>query len=230
MEFCEKVRKETDFYWEASFYHPFVQGIADGSLPLEKFKFYMLQDAYYLKHYTKVLALAAAKATTDDDVQYFLQTAKFIHDAELELHRTTFKELGVTADDVEHFEPAPAAYNYVSHMYNAVHNGDVAEAFAAILPCPWLYQEIGQRLKDARPNVPLYDQWIALYASDEMLQNIEIQKSMLNRYAKEQPAKLKVLQEHFKRSCYYEWMFWEMPWTKQSWEQGVYVNEPAGNS
>lgn len=61
MGFCEKVRKETDFYWEASFYHPFVQGIADGSLPAEKFKFYMLQDAYYLKHYTKVLVLQLQK-------------------------------------------------------------------------------------------------------------------------------------------------------------------------
>lgn len=78
MGLCEKVRKDTDFYWEASFYHPFVQGIADGSLPLEKFKFYMLQDAYYLKHYTKVLALAAAKATTDDDVIFCKQQSLFM--------------------------------------------------------------------------------------------------------------------------------------------------------
>lgn len=230
MDFCEKVRKETDFYWEASFHHPFVQGIADGSLALEKFKFYMLQDAYYLKHYTKVLALAAAKASNDEDIQYFLQSARFIHEAELELHRTTFKELGVTAEEIANFEVAPAAYNYVSHMYNAVHNGDVAEAFAAILPCPWLYQEIGQNIKHAQPNVALYAQWIALYASDEMKENIEKQKEMLNRFAVEQPNKQKILQKHFKKSCYYEWTFWEMPWTMQSWTQGVYVNEPAKNS
>ncbi len=229
MEFCEKVRQETQFYWEASFNHPFVQGIADGSLPLEKFKFYMLQDAYYLKHYTKVLALAAAKATNDEDIQYFLNTARFIHEAELELHRTTFQDLDVTAEEIENFEVAPAAYNYVSHMYNAVHNGDVAEAFAAILPCPWLYQEIGQQLKFAHPNVPLYAQWIALYASDEMLQSINKQKSMLNRFAKEQPMKQKVLKAHFEKSCYYEWMFWEMPWTMQTWTKGVYMNEPTKN-
>ncbi|WP_342577482.1 thiaminase II [Psychrobacillus sp. FSL K6-2843] len=229
MEFCEKVRQETQFYWEASFNHPFVQGIADGSLPLEKFKFYMLQDAYYLKHYTKVLALAAAKATNDEDIQYFLNSARFIHEAELELHRTTFQDLNVTAEEIENFEVAPATYNYVSHMYNAVHNGDVTEAFAAILPCPWLYQEIGQQLKYARPNIPLYAQWIALYASDEMLQSINKQKSMLNRFAKEQPMKQKVLKAHFEKSCYYEWMFWEMPWTMQNWTKGVYMNEPTKN-
>ena len=74
MVFCKKVQKEMDFYMEASLHHPFVQGIANGTLPVEKFKFYMLQDAYYLKHYTKVLALAATKATNDEDIQYFLET------------------------------------------------------------------------------------------------------------------------------------------------------------
>ena len=116
MDFCEKVRQETDYYWEASLKHPFVQGIANGTLALEKFKFYMLQDAYYLKHYTKLLAMLAAKATEDEDVAYFLETANFIREAELELHRTTFKELQVTDEELEKFEPAPAAYNYVSHM------------------------------------------------------------------------------------------------------------------
>lgn len=229
MGFCEKVRQETDFYWEASIAHPFVRGIADGTLVLEKFKMYMMQDAYYLKHYTKVLALAAAKATCDEDIQYFLNTAKFIHDAELELHRTTFRELGVTEEELANFEPAPAAYNYVSHMYSAVHNGDVAEAFAAILPCPWLYQEIGQYYKDAKPGVALYEQWIALYSSQEMVETIALQKTMMDRFAIEQPAKARVLTEHFKRSCYYEWMFWEMPWTLQDWTQEVYINEPTAN-
>lgn len=222
MEFCEKARKETDFYWEASFHHPFVQGIADGSLPLEKFTFYMMQDAYYLKHYTKVLALAAAKATNNEDIRYFLETARFIHEAELELHRTTFKELGVTIEEIENFEVAPAAYNYVSHMYQVIHNGDVAEAFAAILPCPWLYQEIGQKIKHSTPNVPLYVQWIALYSSDEMKATIEKQKEMMNRFAAERPEKENVLHAHFMKSCYYEWQFWEMPWTMQNWKQGVY--------
>ena len=60
-----------------------------------------------------------------------------------------------------------------------------------------------------------------------MLQNIETQKSMLNRYAKEQPTKQKVLYDHFEKSCHYEWMFWEMSWTMQSWKQDVYISKPT---
>ena len=217
MDFCEKVRQETDYYWEASFKHPFVQGIANGTLELEKFKFYMLQDAYYLKHYTKLLAMLAAKATEDEDIAYFLETANFIREAELELHRTTFKELQVTEEELEKFEPAPAAYNYVSHMYQAFYTGTIADAYAAILPCPWLYQEIGVALREAKPNVTLYQQWIDLYASAEMEQTIAKQKAMMNRFARMPGNDERELVAHFKRSCYYEWQFWEMSWTRQDW-------------
>lgn len=221
VSFCEIIRKETDMYWVASFHHPFVMGIADGSLPMEKFKMYMLQDAYYLKHYTKVLAIAASKATYDEDIRYFIQTAQFIHEAELDMHRTTFEQLGVSKEEIKVFEPAPAAYNYVSHMYNAAQNGDVAEAFAAMFPCPWLYQEIGQYYKHAEPGIALYQQWLDLYSSDEMVHKIANQKKMMNRFAEEQPEKTAVFKSHFKKSCFYEWQFWEMPWTLQNWEKEV---------
>lgn len=221
MTFCERVRQENDIYFEASFNHPFVQGIVDGTLPLEKFKDYMMQDAYYLKHYTKVLSIAASKATEADETLYYLQSAQNIQLAELEMHRITFRELGVTEEELAAFEPAPAAYNYVSHMYNAAHNGDAAEAFAAMFPCPWLYLEIGNRFKDAKPGVPLYEQWIALYNSDEMNENIGQQLALMNRYAEAQPEKEALFKQHFKKSCYYEWKFWEMPWTAENWEQEV---------
>ena len=221
MSFCEIVRKETDIYWEGSFEHPFVKGIVDGTLPLEKFKFYMLQDAYYLKHYTKVLAIAAVKSTTNEEIDYFLSQARFINEAELELHRTVFSELNVTEEELENFVPAPAAYNYVSHMYNAAHNGDVAEAFAAMFPCPWLYQEIGEKYRDAKPPIKLYEDWIALYSNEEFKATIDMQKQMMDRYAQAQPEKIAIFKQHFEKSCYYEWKFWEMPWTLENWKDEV---------
>ncbi len=221
MSFCEEVRRETNLYWEGSFEHPFVKGLADGTLPIEKFKYYMLQDAYYLKHYTKVLAIAAAKAEEQDDLVYFIETARYINDSELALHRTVFVELGVTDEELKQFEPAPAAYNYVSHMYNAAHNGDVAEAFSAMFPCPWLYQEIGEKYANAMPGVKLYEEWIELYSSPQFKQTIDLQKAMMDRYAKAYPNKREIFKSHFKKSCFYEWKFWEMPWTLENWEEEV---------
>lgn len=221
MSFCEEIRKETNLFWEASFEHPFVKELVEGTLPIEKFKYYMLQDAYYLKHYTKVLSLTAAKAESNELTAYFLQKAQFVHEAELDLHRTVFQELNVTADELENFTPAPAAYNYVSHMYNAIQNGDVAESFAAMFPCPWLYQEIGEKYRDKQPNVKVYNDWIKLYSSDEIKESIEQQKNLMDEFARQQPEKIKIFKEHFIRSCYYEWKFWEMPWTLETWESEV---------
>lgn len=218
MTFCNELRKETDIYWEGSFQHPFVKGIADGTLPLDKFKYYMIQDAYYLKHYSKVLAYAAAKCETPEEFAYYTETAKFINEAELELHRSVFLELNVTKEELEQSEPAPGAINYINHMYSAVHNGDVAEAFAAMMPCPWLYLEIGQYYKEAKPGVKLYEDWIAMYSSDDFLVTIQKQISMMNSYAAAaSPEKLSILKSHFKNSCYYELQFWEMAWTKENW-------------
>ncbi|MEK4229801.1 thiaminase II [Solibacillus sp. FSL H8-0538] len=221
MSFCEQVRQETDLYWEGSFNHPFVKGIVDGTLPLEKFKFYIMQDAYYLKHYTKVLAIAATKAVTNEEIEYFLGQARGINEAELELHRTVFRELNVTDEELDNFVPAPAAYNYVSHMYNAAQNGDVAEAFAAMFPCPWLYQEIGEKYRDAKPGVKLYEEWIAMYSNEDFKATIEKQKVKMDQYVLEQPGKLAIFKQHFEKSCYYEWKFWEMPWTVENWQDEV---------
>ena len=180
-------------------------------------------EVIFVRKIRFIIAMLAAKATEEQDVAYFLQSAQFIHEAELELHRTTFRELGVTEETIANFEPAPAAYNYVSHMYQAFFTGTLAEAYAAILPCPWLYQEIGMRLRGATPNVKLYDEWLQLYGSVDMEQKIAEQKAMMNRFAAMPGNDERTLLEHFKRSCYYEWQFWEMSWTAQTWESGVYV-------
>ncbi|WP_110926777.1 thiaminase II [Bacillus massiliglaciei] len=221
MTFCREIRKETDLYWERSFQHPFVKGIADGSLPMGKFKFYMMQDAYYLKAYTKVLSIMASKAETNEEIAYFLEKAHSVHEAELGLHRTVFRQLGVTEADLKDFEPAPSAYNYVSHLYSTAYNGDLAEAFAAVLPCPWLYQEIGERYRKAKPGVRLYEEWIAMYSSADFKETIEREKVMMNRYAEQNPKKVRQLKSHFEKSCYYEWKFWEMPWTLENWKGKV---------
>lgn len=229
MMFSDEVRKDTNIYWEASFQHPFVKGIVDSSLPLEKFKFYMMQDAYYLKHYAKVLALAAAKTTDEEELQFFLKTAQYVHEAELALHRTTFKQLQVTDEDWAAFTVAPTTYNYVNHMYNAVQNEGVAEAFAAIFPCPWLYAEIGQYFIGATPEEPLYKQWVDLYASEETQKSIEEQKRLFNRFAERHPEKQSMLKHHFERSCYYELLFWDMSWSMENW-RGAVINDESSKS
>lgn len=219
VRFDEVVREEADGYWESSMVHPFVKGLVQGTLPMENFKFYMMQDAIYLKHYSKILAIAASKSETNQEVAYYLESARSINEAELELHRTVFKELHIGEQEQAELIPAPANNNYINHMYNAVLNESLPVAFAALLPCPWLYQSIGEEYKDEKPTQKLYRDWIELYSSKEFKDQLGIQKQMLNKYAKESPADHQKMKAFFQMSAYYECKFWDMAWSLENWKE-----------
>ena len=54
MTTTERLLAGTQELWERYTDHPFVRGIADGSLDEEKFRYYMVQDYIYLIDYAKV--------------------------------------------------------------------------------------------------------------------------------------------------------------------------------
>lgn len=219
MGFCERVRRECDGIWEASFRHPFVESLADGTLEEDVFRFYVLQDAYYLSHFAKVQALGAVKAKDLLTTQSFAKHAEATCSAELALHEEFFTMLGVTPEEHAAFRPAPTAYAYTSHMYRAAIEGDLADVLAALLPCYWLYWEIGERLKDAKPGHPIYDKWIAAYGSEWFGSLVNEQIGRMNQLADGLPEKrIRELAERFRKSSIYELNFWEMAWTKERWE------------
>ncbi|MBS4208715.1 thiaminase II [Bacillus sp. FJAT-50079] len=219
MSFCEEVRKECNDIWEASFQHPFIQSLAEGTLPEAVFKHYVLQDSYYLKHFAKVHALAAVQAKDLRTVQRFAQHADGTCGAEIALHEGFFELLGITEGELAAFKPAPTAYAYTSHLYRAALEGDLAYTLSALLPCYWLYYEIGERLKDTKPNHPIYDKWIATYSSDWFEKSTREQIDRLNDLTKNLPAeRINELKDQFIMSSHYELQFWEMAWSQQEWK------------
>lgn len=220
MKFSEELRLAVDEIWEGSFNHPFVTGIADGTLSLDSFKYYVQQDAYYLSHYASVMAIGATKATDLEVKNKFAKLVLQITEWELELHKSNLEKLGVTEEDRKNFKPAPAAYAYTSHMYRAAHLGHVGDVLAAILPCGWLYTEIGQRLKGSKPGVEVYEDWIRTYSGEgsEEGPGIQSQIDLLDEIAEtvteEDRQRMK---EHFIISSQYEYLFWEMSYTFEQW-------------
>ncbi|KAL6895293.1 Phosphomethylpyrimidine kinase domain-containing protein [Trichoderma longibrachiatum] len=54
--------------WNEFLYHPFVMALGNGTLPLESFKGYIVQDYLYLIHFSRANALAAYKAKSIGDI------------------------------------------------------------------------------------------------------------------------------------------------------------------
>ncbi|MEN1970609.1 thiaminase II [Lentibacillus sp. N15] len=218
MRFSESLKAETKQSWTYSMNHRFVQGIVKGDLPLETFKNYIMQDIYYLKHYGKIHAFAAAHANDFGQAASLAKKAQNTAEAEITVHKGHARILNITDDDINHFKPAPTAYAYTSHMYRAALSGSLAQIVASMLPCYWLYADIGLENQDAKPEVEIYYNWIQMYASNWFQEStremIDLLDDLAAKASKTEKEKIKA---QFVTAKEYELAFWEMAYTFETW-------------
>lgn len=168
MSLSDELRREAAPVWEAQHAHPFVRGIADGTLPEDRFRFYVRQDHRFLIDYGRLLALAAARAPRLDWMRRFASLAQSVLEDEMDLHRELAASWGIDEAALEGERPAPATAAYCDFLLRTAALGDFAELVAALLPCMWGYAEVGQRLAGGpRPAHEGYAAWIDLYAGEE---------------------------------------------------------------
>ncbi|MBP3485979.1 MAG: bifunctional hydroxymethylpyrimidine kinase/phosphomethylpyrimidine kinase, partial [Oscillospiraceae bacterium] len=94
---CARLRRAAAQVWDACLKHPFVQGVGDGSLPVEKFQYYMLQDYLYLFEYARVFAAGVMKAGEEEVMQRIARSVEAILNGEMNIHRAYMQRLGITA-------------------------------------------------------------------------------------------------------------------------------------
>jgi thiaminase (transcriptional activator TenA) len=220
MSFVAEMRRRAAPIWEAEAAHPFVRGIGDGTLDVEKFKFYVMQDYVFLIEFVRVLAVAAAKAPDLDTMQRFTELQHATLVTEMELHRGYCARFGISAAELEATRPAPTTHAYTRHMLSVAYSGTVAEIEAALLPCQWGYAEIGAGLaKAGEPaHAPLYAEWIREYASPEYQELAAGMCSLMDRLAAGAGTdERQRMEQHFLTSSRYEYMFWDQCWQQEQW-------------
>lgn len=149
---------------------PFIRALADGTLERGPFLSYLAQDALYLREYARVLAEAARLAPTSDEQAFWADSAHGSIVGELELHASWLTPMqGVSAATFA-TEPQPATTAYLDHLRSVAFGGDYAEIVAAVLPCFWIYTDLGRRLhagefgQEARDPQHPFASWLATYA------------------------------------------------------------------
>jgi thiaminase/transcriptional activator TenA len=220
MRFTEYLRQQTADLRQQVLQHPFVTGIGDGGLPLEAFRFYMCQDYVFLVDYSRVLALAAAKA---GDLETMGRFAGLLHETlntEMDLHRGFAAKFGIRPGELESTQAAPGTRAYTQHLLATAYSGDLADIAAAILPCMWDYSDIGQNLaaQGAPSPQPLYDEWIQIYAAPEFGALATWLRGLLDRLGSDAAPDRQVrLSRLFADSCRYEYLFWDMAYRQETW-------------
>ncbi len=219
-QFTDELRQSAAPIWEADLRHPFVRGIADGTLPMEKFKFYLIQDYLFLLDYSRVFAYGVIKAPDEATMALFSQLLNETLNTEMDLHRGYCEKFGISAAEMEQAPVAPTTHAYTRHVLNVAQSGTLAELIAGVLPCQWGYAEIGTTLAEQGGSPePLYQEWIEMYASEAFLALGKWLRSLLNELtAESSSAEKERLKRHFLFSSRYEYLFWEMAWTQEAWQ------------
>jgi thiaminase/transcriptional activator TenA len=205
--------------WEAQLEHPFVQGIADGSVEEERFARWVRQDYLYLKEFARVFAWAVAKADTLQAMGWYAQVLDLTLNTEMELHRSYAARFGITVEELEAEPMWPTTRAYTDFLVRTSADGDMLDLLAALLPCAWGYLFIARTMHSwgTSPD-QRYADWVAMYVSDEFAEATDRLRAEMDRLgAGISQAKRARLEEIFVISSRYEERFWEMCWAGEAW-------------
>ncbi len=205
--------------WEAQHSHPFVRGVCDGILDIEKFKFWVRQDYLFLIDYARLLALAVARAPDLDSMRRFADLVQATLSVEMDLHRSYAAEFGISIAELEAVEKAPTTRGYTDFLLRVASLDEFSALIAALLPCIWGFSDIGQRLAQGPgPADERYAKWIEMYSSEEFAELAVWCRALVDRVAAGLPEDtLRRMEDAFLTSSRYELLFWEMAWRQERW-------------
>jgi thiaminase/transcriptional activator TenA len=214
MTFTKRLWNRIEGIYGAIIEHPFNRELAQGTLPVEKFKFYIQQDALYLVDFSRALAIVGAKARLPGRILDFLEFAKDGLVVERALHEEYFRRFDVTLDVGQ----APGCFSYTNYLVaTAAHRG-FEEAVAALLPCFWIYREVGMHIVGRSVPENPYQLWIDTYAGEEFAiavnRAIEITEEVASGTTEEGR---RLMTEAFVLSSRLEWMFWDSAYRMEEW-------------
>ncbi len=216
--FTEELWRSIEPIFSAILAHPFVKGLTDGSLPEEAFRFYVVQDALYLQDYARCLALAAAKAPREAWCELFAEHAKVALVVERSLHESFFQEWRLSEEQVASTPYAPANLAYTSYLLRIAYERPFEELLGAVLPCYWIYWEVGKHLERLGSPNPLYQRWIDTYASEEYAQVVRAVLAVTDEAVTDLPESRRApIRQHFVTTSRYEWLFWDSAWRLETW-------------
>jgi thiaminase (transcriptional activator TenA) len=212
----DSLRAAAASVWEAQHRHPFVTGIGDGSLAVERFQVWLRQDWLFLVEYARLLALGAARAPDLDTMTRFAGLTQAILEEEMSLHRSYAAEFGISEAELEAERMLPTTQGYTDFLVRTAAQGDFAELVTALLPCMWGYSEVGLRLAErGRPAEARYAAWIDMYASEEFAELATWCRELTDRVG--ESADRGRMERAFLTSSRYELAFWEMAWAGEEW-------------
>src|SRR5918997_2748433 len=197
---------------------PFNAELAAGTLTEARFRHYITQDAHYLIGFGRALALAAAKAPSPDRLVQFAKGAEVAVIVERALHGSFFQQFGIGPETFEATPLSPTCHHYVSYLLATAHNEPYEVVLGALLPCFWIYAEVGRDIHArVAPQNP-YQAWIDTYAGEEFHAAVRAIIETTGEAADRASANMRDrMHAAYTRATQLEWAFWDSAYRLETW-------------
>jgi thiaminase/transcriptional activator TenA len=217
MSVSERLHKDTEQVWNKIIAHPFVVELYQGSLPMERFKTYILQDYSYLVDAIKNFSIIASRAHSVEVMRETVEIAHLEATGEFQGYEDFLHTLGYTLDDAMQVEPFPVNLSYRGFLLTTSSMGTSQEALVSVLPCFWSYLDIALYHQDALSSNPnkIYADWASVYLSKEYAQLVEKLRRLVDLTGDDFPYER--LRSLFLTASRYEYMYWDAAYNLESW-------------
>lgn len=214
MKFTDTLWQENLEIYQAILQLPFNTELTAGKLGEERFAFYVKQDSLYLADFSRALAITGTRAPSAGDLDAFLGFAGEAVAVERALHNTFLQRFGAFVDT----DKSPACFAYTHFLLSTAANASYPVACAALLPCFWIYREVGLHIH-ARADVPNpYQDWIDTYAGEDFSRSVDRAIALTERAAETaSESERKRMRKAFTESTRLEWMFWDSAYRLEAW-------------
>ncbi|ARM74962.1 TenA family protein [Acidianus manzaensis] len=200
MKTSEILKESAGDLWNKYTRHEFLQKMKDGSLDINTFRYYLIQDSKYVEIMLKSLLTASNKGPIDK-VSNILSIIFETRDKGMEVHSWLLSKIGITHEEISKTGFSVSNYAYTRHLYYYATLG-WDYFLASWSPCMWGYYEIGTYVKDS-PN-ELYSKWAEFYASDEYKKRVDAILDALDSIQYREELKIPFID-----SVKFEIKFWE---------------------
>ena len=197
---------------------PFNTELAAGTLSRARFQGYIVQDALYLGEYSRVLAMAAARGPDAATLRTFAESALEAVAVEQILHERYLTAFGVQPSDLARAEPSPDCLGYTSFLLATAYHEPWEVLVAALLPCFWLYWDVGNAISRVAAADNPYRAWIDTYADEGFGNAVKAVIGITDTAAAGASASVRrKMMTAFVRCCQYEWLFWDGAYQQRRW-------------
>ncbi len=218
--FSEELRAAHEAAWQRVLEHPFVCAIGDGTLSVERYRFYLQQDHAYLLDFSRVLALCAARQPDLAGMRRFSRLLQDTLGEEMEAIELAWRGLGESAEHLGRASPGLVTGAYADFLVRTCYEGSLGDIVASLLPCETGYVEIAREL-GARYAVPAARHcraWLEAYSSEPMVQLAEHFAAEMDRMAQEATeSERQRWRRLYQKSLQLELLFFQAAWDRESW-------------